>query len=241
MGNLFILDTNTLTDIDWQATKKIDKSDKLILMAPKSGMLPYQIIPYLFNLKKEPEIYPFSDESPLKLAFFLGMNYSSFANGKCYLITGRTDLTELNEFELQLDKIFIRTEVYSTLESAIADKKNDKGKKTKKETTTLSPDVNKSYETEQTVNSSTILDEIPSDIGVSAEIPVAFTNSLKKYSSSELNLVDYQELIAESVADSMDGIISSFPFQLNIKLGEELGKKAYELLESHLEELKNIL
>lgn len=236
MGNLFVLDTQTLNEADWQALKKIDKSDNLILMVSQSGMLPYQIIPHLFSLKKEPEVYPLMDLKPLPLSFFLGMQCATLSNGKCYVVSTRTDLNNLNDTEIEYGKISIKVSLFDTLEAALLDKKNDKSKKSKAETTTsLSLSSIENGVEESPIREE---DDSVSDIRGSLALSDAFIGLLKRFSTADVSLVEYKEIIAECVLDSSEGVISAFKYMLKIKLGDDLGEKVYDLLGEHIEELK---
>lgn len=229
MANLFvILDTNAMTESEWQATKKLDKSDQLVFVIPESGMISYKVLPYFLNLKKIPEIFPFSDAEPLKLAFFIGMQCSSINSGKCYIITEDPNLSVLDEYIIELEKASVKLLVMTSLEAALLDKKGDKPRK-KKTTTPKEP----SDTEEDIIDSSDVINEIP--------ISDEFILALEKYSTVSINLVEYKEILAECVADATEGVLSSFELQLAIKFGEELGTKIFNILDAHLDELKSLL
>ena len=231
MANLFvILDTNAMTESEWQATKKLDKSDQLVFVIPESGMISYKVLPYFLNLKKIPEIFPFSDAEPLKLAFFIGLQCSSINSGKCYIITEDPNLAVLDEYIFELEKASVKLLVMPSLEAALLDKKGDKPRK-KKAPTTITKETDSTEE--DIIDSSDVINEIP----VSDE----FILALEKYSTASINLVEYKEILAECVADATEGVLSSFELQLAIKFGEELGTKIFNLLDAHLDELKNLL
>jgi len=233
MGNLFvILETETMTELEWQLTKKMDKNDHLIFMVPTSGMLPYQVLPYFLNLKSEPDIFPFADADPLALSFFLGSQCSGINNGKCYIITSRNDLYELDdtEFILEKEKFSVKISVFSNLEDAISDKKEAKTKKVKTSAEKVQKETAVKEENKESVD----------------EVSSAFSNEyislLRKYSTSSVNLVKYQDVIAKCAMNATEGVLSTFEFQLSVELeNESLAEEIAKLLEDHIEEIKSVL
>ena len=85
MGNVFIvLDIGEMTETDWTCTKKLDKADKLIIVIPENGLMPYQTVNHFYDMKNKPVLLPYADLEPVALSFVLGSQISDLSNGRLF-------------------------------------------------------------------------------------------------------------------------------------------------------------
>lgn len=249
MANLFvIMKTEEMSENEWGFLKKLDKSDRVVFLAPAHGMLPYKTLQYFYELKNKPEIYPFLDMDTYSLVFFIGMQAASIVNGKCYLITENTFLNSSQNALISFDKTSVEIKIMDSLEKAIADKKGTAtGTKGKRTTSATAPseleaeaDVLEDEPVEETAISdgfTNFEEEVSGNVVVTPE----FRALLQRYSTTSVNLLKYENILAECAMEYTEGVLSSFEFQLRIKLGEEKASSIYPLLEEHVQDLKNAL
>lgn len=239
MSNLFVmLETNEMNDDDWIAAKKIDKADSLIFLVPSTGMIPYQIMSHFYNLKKEPDIYPFADTDILALSFFLGLKCSNLGTGKCYVITSGHPIAELDEYSIEFDKVSIEIKIMDSLEAALKDKKGNKAKKT---TTTITAENIKKEENEEEIIDENNAKQEETEIKSPNEVSDSFIELLRKFSSPTVNLLSHKEELAECVRNSSEGVLDTLEFQIKMQIGLDYVEKYLPLLEDHLEELQTAL
>ena len=234
------MDIGDLTDGDWNAIKKIDKADKLIFMIPENGLMPYQSINHFYDMKTKPLFFPYADSEITIISFIIGTQVSGLMNGKCYIISAANFLFALDGFIFTQDKQCVEIKIFDTLENAVADKKGGSARKNKSTTAsaigTVSLGVN--------VDSDIVLEEEMTKIDNTSEddvvVSMEFRNLLQLYSTPGVNLLKYATVLYESVQNTTEGVLSTFEFQLKMRLGEDIAVLVYPLLENHIEELKKV-
>ena len=271
MNNIYIFKIDDFTEEDAVLAKKLDKSDKVIFLPNQTGMISYTLFPIIGAWKvvptfMQPIAAPMEDQA---FVFLLGLQCAN-CNGNLYIVIRDNPLQSLDGCSFDTDRGTVVIHTAENLKDIIGTgvKKKKESKKTTvleqpldnresdepiSESHEMMKDNGEGMQTVVNEKETGAFEKVSSDentidgIGISddSEYEEASAAFIKKIAALQketgLDLVGNVNALYECVKNDTEGVLADFEFQLQLRFVDSAVKPLNQLLEPHVNELKQLI
>lgn len=247
MNNIYIFRVDDFTEQDAVLAKKFDKSDKVIFMPNKTGMISYTLFPLISAWKIAPTfMQPIADTTNKEpMLFLLGLQCAN-CNGNMFIVMKNNPFASLDGCEFETEKGTVNIHVAETLNEILPIRKS----RTKNKDILPSNELDNENESEN-VNEATSDDEEYSDDNYDDmqyddtqydDAPDNFIKTIANIQKTTgANLLNKVNGIYDCLKESKDDLLPTLEFQMNAKFDENTVGELLNVLEPYMDSLRELI
>lgn len=264
MNNIYVFDIENFSEQDAINAKKLDKSDKVIFLPNKSGMISYSLFPIISAWKTAPTfMQPIMGEKNEQALLFMLTLQCANANGDLYIVMEKNPFYQLDNCVFETEKGELAIHIYDFFEQILsikskrrtADKKEKKIAKDNSDENSLelletasqfeviTDDDSNSMDNSGEVNS------IEKNIYMGLESDEKYSQASEKFieilknleNQTSMDLMSVKNALANAISNTYEDVLGGLDFQIELRFKKEYVKPICTIIEPVFNKLKEVV